>query len=329
MMGLHGKRVKVLAMLLFAMGLPLLGVSLGAPTRVPMSGRPMTAEALMPADVLSRVWLLRDEVDLLRREMGCPENLKAEMDVSGAAPREVYFQALILRQRANRLAIEFTGIPDVELDVSFAAEIRPLQVWEVVDSALQKILIIKEHLGIEETVQERSAPVETKPSDVFVSIVQVNRQVDLLLENTFAPRDVYREVSRSIAYAARLLSQYPKVERIPEPPPLERFKRPDDVYHRLRDCFNDVRLLAEAQELDMLRIEGDFLVGEEMSPSDVYDLATLLVSELAYLHAQIPGAERPVSTYDPGRKFPSHVYQRVGILQKQLKLLLERAESVE
>ena len=57
------------------------------------------------------------------------------------------------------------------------------------------------------------------------------------------------------------------------------------------------------------------------TPSDVYDIVSLLVSELAFLHAALPGAEPPHKSYFPGRKFPSDVYQRVGILEKQLAQL--------
>ena len=65
-----------------------------------------------------------------------------------------------------------------------------------------------------------------------------------------------------------------------------------------------------------LEVEAEELA--VVTPSDVYDVASLLVAELAHLHRQFPDAEPPHETYYPGRKFPSHVYQRVGILESQL-----------
>ena len=56
----------------------------------------------------------------------------------------------------------------------------------------------------------------------------------------------------------------------------------------------------------------------QLTPSDVYDMATLLVSELAYLWAQLDDAAVPRPAYYPGSRFPSHVYQRAGLLERQL-----------
>ena len=53
-------------------------------------------------------------------------------------------------------------------------------------------------------------------------------------------------------------------------------------------------------------------------PSDVYDMATLLVSDLAFIHAKIPNFETPEPIPYPGRTFPSHTYQQAGVLHAQL-----------
>jgi hypothetical protein len=46
----------------------------------------------------------------------------------------------------------------------------------------------------------------------------------------------------------------------------------------------------------------------EIQPSDVYDLATLLVSDLTYLYGRLKDVPPIPSVPFPGRKFPSHVY---------------------
>jgi hypothetical protein len=52
-----------------------------------------------------------------------------------------------------------------------------------------------------------------------------------------------------------------------------------------------------------------------VTPHDVYNLASLIVSELRFLHAQVDGALSPPEPYYPGRQFPSDVYQRAGLLE--------------
>lgn len=68
----------------------------------------------------------------------------------------------------------------------------------------------------------------------------------------------------------------------------------------------------------MLELRIDDSQIESAEPSDVYDVASLIIAELAYLHSKIPGAKSPREVYYVGRKFPSHVFQRVGILEGQL-----------
>jgi hypothetical protein len=63
-----------------------------------------------------------------------------------------------------------------------------------------------------------------------------------------------------------------------------------------------------------------------VTPTDTHELASLLVSELAHLHKKLPTAREPRNVYYPGRKFPSHVYQRAGILEDQLRNLERRVD---
>ncbi len=105
-------------------------------------------------------------------------------------------------------------------------------------------------------------------------------------------------------------------DRIPDPPLFERGKRPLDVMNRLIECFGSIERIATRSDLSMLKLEGE--VRDAVTPSDVYDMATLLVSELFYLWSRVDDAVAPRPVYYPGRKLPSHVYQRAGLLQRQL-----------
>ena len=56
---------------------------------------------------------------------------------------------------------------------------------------------------------------------------------------------------------------------------------------------------------------------ESVTPSDVYDIASLLLSELAYMQNRVD-TKRLIEPYYPGYKTPSHVYQRAQHLQRYL-----------
>lgn len=61
---------------------------------------------LQPPDVFLQVGIVRAELELIRLEMGKPENSGEPVLILEAAPREVFFQALTLFRKANRLSYE-------------------------------------------------------------------------------------------------------------------------------------------------------------------------------------------------------------------------------
>jgi hypothetical protein len=58
-------------------------------------------------------------------------------------------------------------------------------------------------------------------------------------------------------------------------------------------------------------------------PSDVYDLATLVLGEVAYVHAlgSDPNPPYPFEGNQPGRKLPAHVWQLASLLELLLQQL--------
>ena len=75
----------------------------------------------------------------------------------------------------------------------------------------------------------------------------------------------------------------------------------------------------------MLMLEGR-VAPEPVKPSEVYDMATLLVSELDYLWRRAGNLAPPHRAFYPGRRLPSHAYQRAGLLERQLAELAELVE---
>jgi hypothetical protein len=200
-------------------------------------------------------------------------------------------------------------------------EITPDDVNDVVNAALQCVRRVHgEHGLVSESVP---IPVNStnQPSDVFISIVQANRQLNLMLDRQFAPSDVFEQVTRAVGYTSRLLEKFPDSTPIPQEPTLEEGKRPADVYRRLLECIDRIRAIAKLSGLEMLELNIDEKQIPEAVPSDVFDVATLAVAELAYLHSKLPDAKPIREVYYVGRKFPSHVFQRVGILESQLTAL--------
>ncbi len=295
--------------------------------RPPISGRAVSRDALLPADVLARVELLRAELELIRFEMGRPKALPIEASVANVVPREVIFQAFTTYQRANQLRYEVSGLPGPLVQVRLPKQIEPFDVWQVVDIAYEQVRFTKQELGITEQVEETPSDLDTTPARVFGAILQVNREFDLLVTQSLDSNDVYHQVKLATHYAARLLGQFPESVLLPDAPARQRGRKPAEVYGLLARCYRSVHAVAENSGIDTLKFEplqtgSKGSSSHEIGPGDVHDLAILLVSELGYLFARLDSKqEQPRPKHDLDLKLPSHVYQRGEILQAQLRAL--------
>lgn len=290
----------------------------------PVSGRSQTIEEIISADVLARVELLRDELELIRLEMGAPREPALEIFVTDVAPREVIYQAFTLFRKANRLRSEITRTPELTLQVKRPIDIRPFHVWNIVDAAYQVVHGGKQKLGITRPVEETLQDESITPTDVFLAIVKANREFDALYRRRLSAEDTFQQMVMATQFAAILLAEFPGAAQMPNIPAFEHGKRPVDVYLLLNQCYARIRAILEYSGIETLKLqipridtEGDD--STKISASDVYDASILLVSELAHLQGQLKDTVLPVhQTYSRGIKMAAHVYQRGGLLLRQL-----------
>ena len=312
----HGTRQCLLALLL------LVSCCLSA---VPPAAAAPSEEEVTPAHVYALVSLFRQELDLVRVEMGRPKERRSPLQVRGAAPREVYFQALALFQGVNRLSFEMTR-SEIPAPTINKERILPADVRDVMHLALERLRHVEESLGLRHTLALPPIEAGRTPTDVFKSIVQAVRQLNLLLDRQLSPSDVFQQVTRALGYASGLRANFAG-RRMPATPPFERAKTPAQVFGKLIDCFRLVRRIASESGVGVLALSVPRAELEAVSSADVHSMASLLVSELRHLHTKLPKAPPPRQTYYPGKKLPSHVYQRAGLLEAQLKDIAALAKT--
>ncbi|MEH6569301.1 MAG: hypothetical protein V7709_09505 [Halioglobus sp.] len=302
----------------------LIATNLAAEERLetpsPVSGRSLSDPAgILPADALARVKLLRANVELLRLYMGRKRSGQPLLQVTEARPREVYSQALNLQLRANRLAFEQVRIVRSQ-SIAVNSDTGPADVFRVVDSALNSVLLVKQDMKIRTAVAEQIQPIEATPTDVLNEVVLAGTEINTLLQDMTSPSDVFQLVTAATHIAASLHASIPESVNLPAEPAFEPNKMPADVLIRMRRCFEMVSKLARAKGVDTLVLTT--AEAENVSPNDVSDLAALLVEELQNIHEQFPDARPPAQAYYPGKRFPSHVYQRAGLLENILQDLI-------
>ncbi|NKB80531.1 MAG: hypothetical protein GKS05_01275 [Nitrospirales bacterium] len=297
----------------------------------PVSGRTVSPETIVPADVLARVQWFREELETVRFEMGKPKQPYSTPMATDALPHEVYFQSVTLFIKADRLALELTGSTGLRPRPIASSDIRPYHNWMLVTAAYDRLMVIKNELGILETVSEKVHPPSTKPTEVGRAIVQASRQLNLMLQRRFSSSDVFQQISWGIQYAEALLARFPGSMPSFSSPSFERGKHPGEVFLRLIECFARVEEIARLSGMTVLHLDekaaGEAVRDFDVHPSDVYDLATLLVSDLTYLYGKLKDTVPIPSVPFPGRKFPSHVYQQAGVLLTQLRELEKKVSA--
>jgi len=274
----------------------------------------MKLDEVLPAHCHARARRLLAEVHAIREEMGRTEDAREAPAVTGALPRECYFEAIVAWRKAGRLAAEL-GV-EVAQQVPGApalGEVRPGHVLQLIQGALAQVEAARQRLGIPEPAPEPAIEPASHPSDVLVTLIRINRELSRALERPFTPSDVYRTVALASAYAARLGAKA-------QPAAFERRRRPAHCYERLEACLARASTLIAARGGSVLAVRG---APADVLPGDVYDLANLVLGEVAYLHALTANAA-PVHAFEPepgGHRLPSHVYQLASTLEGQLASL--------
>lgn len=324
---LHILKVGVIVAVFTSFQMTSLGMTKTFTTPPPVSGHELSIESITPADVFARVQLVRKELDDIRFEMGRPKSREIGLLVENATPHEVFFQAKTLNQKVARLVTELTEEPEVDGTEEDPGEIRPYHVWKMIDTSLHHILSLKQQLGLPLTNSEALADAETTPTEVFFIIGLANTQLNLLLMHQFSPKDAAELVALGIEYTKHLLRQFPTAPAPAPLPALERGRKSWNSYDHLIDCYMVLGSIARASDINMLTLASQNLDRPDIQSNDVYDLATLVISELAYLHAHLPHTPSPPPVRLHGPILPSHVYQQVGGLLAQLKTLHTQVQS--
>ena len=274
---------------------------------------------IQPTQVYDLLEQVRDEVELLRFEMGKPKHEDPSFVVAGAAPREVFYQAVSLLRKADDLGYEQLGTRGAPVTLPDGPA-RPGDVYFVLLGALQRIQAIRENYEIQPPVSSPGISRFKRPTDVYNLILEVSAQLNLLLDESLAPQDVYGQVRTASDHVAQLLGRFPETDSPAKLPSFERGKVPADVHGRLVGCFSDLAEIGDLLGIKMLAIERHASERGGIVPSDVYDVATLLVSQLSYINEATGG--QPINdAFVDTRKWPSDVYQQAGLLKSQLEAL--------
>lgn len=288
-----------------------------------MSGVAGAAEEITPAHVFQVVGQVSADVELIRNVMGKPVLDAPPWIVDHAQPRHVLYQAQTLYRKANRLA-EQLGVEVLPMPpVPHEEVIAPADVIKFVTGAHDQLDLVRRELGVTYSTDLPPFVPEQLPRDVLREVVQASRQLNLMLDQPILPADVYDLLELAATYVAGALTQDEAAPVYGILPPFEGGKVPADVYRRVLECLSLAQAIGASRGIEVLRLNlRRELRRRDIAPSDVYHLATTLVSELAHLTLLLDARDVPRPAVErPKHIFPSHVFRMAGMLQNELATL--------
>lgn len=274
-----------------------------------------------PTDVYKAVAIIRADLELIRSRQNKTKNTQPEFPVRNASPMEVFSQAETLQRKTEQLYFEQSGSHETIEVLLPEGNVRPQHVLAIVNNAKKHVQQIKEQLNIKDTNKVNTSVSPKTPTDAFKSIIQTNRQLNLMLEQKVVPSDVFQRVEESINYLYVLRQQFPGA-RMPSMKRLQEGKTPADVYNRLINCFRIQRKIMISSGFSTLNIDSGHSAGSNTTPGEVYDITSLVLAEISQAYFTLKNRQLTPGVFYPGLKTPSQVYQLIGVLESQLTELL-------
>jgi len=265
-------------------------------------------EDARPADCYAHARRLLADVGAIRVEMGRSEDARPALELSEAKPRECYFAGLATWAKVSRLAAEVGAAPTSFVQaVPALRDLRPGHVLRLIEAIQHQVDGIKKQLHIAETNDVPAIEAARQPADVLVTLIQASRQLSRSLERAFTPSDVFAKVAQASAYVSPAAA----------PAAFERRRTPRHCYERLMACHAAAakKIAKHGETTTAMRV-----VPAEVVPGDVYDMASLVLGEVALLHSLTANAPA-VYAFEPnaeGHWLPSHVDQLARTLEAQL-----------
>ncbi|WP_149499629.1 hypothetical protein U8335_04455 [Roseiconus lacunae] len=273
--------------------------------------------------IYDRLTQIHSDLDTIRVYMGRSQHSAAMLNVRDVRARQIYFQSLVLYRISQRFAFDHTRL---RADPIGQSAIGYAPILDLANAAHDRLRSVMTLYGMPSQNVVASRQKVVTEVLVFESVVLAIHKLNGLLDERISPSDVFEQVTVGIGYTSRILEQTQPGQVMPETPDFIPDRLPADVYRRLLNCLAITQRIGQQSGLPILELDTKEADVQDVEPGDVLNLASLVVSEIAYIHSLVPNTAPPREVYAVGRKFPAHVYQRVGILERQLERLQSHAQ---
>ncbi len=280
---------------------------------------------IQPRDVYARAVWLNEEITLLDVDNKLTiKNTVPAYKVTNAQPYEVNFIAKSVLNKAQRLSFSYTKKLGGHTPKSKLFHDQPINVFRLLNQSMISIQFVKQANEIETLCKEEIVTNAT-PSDVYNMLLENARMLSNLNTNKIKPSDVLEVIDEAFDLAIEIKQNslkggtYINTEIINKAQYTD--KTPRDVFYNLVSLYGLLTEYARDEfTKEILQIEI-VEIDREIEPSDVIDLANLILAELTYLTQSnsLMTQKKPVQLNNrTGKTTPSTVFNRVNDIRAVL-----------
>lgn len=242
-----------------------------------------------------------------------------KISIHNAQARDIEFESVSLYDQVHLLAFEYTRetYPSAS-ELSLKGDSLEKS-WDILNQLLRILYELQPLL-------DRSQPLKiaeinaTNPSELVLMLINLTEKMDDLAWFEYSPSDTFKVITQGIYIAAALIERSPDPQPIPEPHLFKRGITSPENYQHLLTIIKTLGEIARLKNISFIQVDAEH--ASTAKTFDVYNLSILINSQLLYLYHQIFPDGVVLEAYYPGWKFPSHVYQRIGILEQQINQLV-------
>lgn len=276
-------------------------------------------KTITPSDVYSEVKQIEKEVLLLKEHFGLNKKIRYFPITSALEPRhawqktyEIIIKINILRHTKQMPIIEPANMQPI-------LEIDPILTYEQTQRILTELNIFKTRLSIKKQVSKKEIFYMKRPLDVYNLLNKISLELDIINGKEFSPSYVFGESMRIYDDLAIILSNLNITNETIPPKRVKNYK-PEDSYKTGILIIN--RLNKLKRDINLKVTSFNFFIKEKITPSDVFSLNQVILSELQVIKAYLN-----LNDYvtPPARKYknktPTDVNQLLGWCLRSLNLI--------
>ncbi len=276
-------------------------------------------EKVTPSDVFAQAVQITEEIEILKKHFNVTGSVEVEEVKSNLKPRHVWQETYDILVKINILR-EKSGLPIIAVNsLEPVKEINPVLVYEQTRRILLELEIVKFRLDIKEQRGKLKKFAGKTPSDVFNKINYISHHLDLINGASFTPSFVFAQSMRVLEDVVTIINAL-DIKDDTIPPTKNKAAKPADTFHTGFTLLEGIQRLQRKAGIEPT--DFSHLKAEKITPTEVFDLAEMMLAELQVVKAHIglKHAMTPPAKHYEG-KVPGDVQQIFGWALRKMKLI--------